>query len=61
MTAYRNFEIICVDNIPANQLGWKRWLRDNADKIVDLPEAFNWSRFNNRAAEVARGRLPAVS
>ena len=55
LTAYRNFEIICVDNIPANQLGWKRWLRDNADKIVDLPEAFNWSRFNNRAVEVAEG------
>ena len=33
-TAYRNFEIVCVDNIPASQVGWKRWLRDNADKVV---------------------------
>ncbi len=54
-TAYRNFEIICVDNIPAHQVGWKRWLRDNADKVVDIPEAFNWSRFNNKAAEHAEG------
>ncbi|HTC08518.1 MAG TPA: glycosyltransferase family 9 protein [Acetobacteraceae bacterium] len=54
-TAYRNFEIICVDNIPGHQFGWKRWLRDNADKVVDVPDAFNWSRFNNRAAEVATG------
>jgi ADP-heptose:LPS heptosyltransferase/GT2 family glycosyltransferase len=55
LTAYRNFEIICVDNIPANQVGRKRWLRDNADKVVGIPEAFNWSRFNNRAVEVAEG------
>ena len=55
LTAYRDFEIICVDNIPANQVGWKRWLRDNADKVVGIPEAFNWSRFNNRAVEVAEG------
>lgn len=54
-TAYRNFEIICVDNIPGHQVGWKRWLRDNADKVVDIPDAFNWSRFNNRAAEHATG------
>jgi ADP-heptose:LPS heptosyltransferase/GT2 family glycosyltransferase len=54
-TAYRNFEIVCVDNIPASQVGWKRWLRDNADKVVNMPEAFNWSRFNNRAAAATEG------
>ncbi len=54
-TSYRDFEIVCIDNVPAHQVGWKRWLRDNADKVVDMPEAFNWSRFNNRAAEVADG------
>jgi ADP-heptose:LPS heptosyltransferase/GT2 family glycosyltransferase len=54
-TAYRNFEIVCVDNIPPHQVGWKRWLRDNADKVVDMPEAFNWSRFNNRAVEASDG------
>ena len=26
-----------------------------ADKIVDMPAAFNWSAFNNRAADVASG------
>ena len=30
-TAYRNFEIICVDNIPDNQVAWKLWLKQNAD------------------------------
>lgn len=54
-TAYRNYEIVCADNIPAQQVGWKRWLRDNADKVVDMPEAFNWSRFNNLAVEQAAG------
>ena len=54
-TAYRNFEIICVDNIPEELTDWKIWLRDNADKVVVIPEAFNWSRFNNRAAELATG------
>jgi len=54
-TTYRNFEIICVDNIPARQVGRKRWLRGNADKIVAMPEVFNWSRFNNRAVEAADG------
>jgi len=56
-TAYRNFEIICIDNIPDSQLAWKIWLQRNADKIVDIPDAFNWSRFNNRAAEVAEGEF----
>src|SRR4051794_25552394 len=54
-TAYRDYEIICIDNIPDSQLAWKVWLQQNADKVVDIPEAFNWSRFNNRAAEVADG------
>jgi ADP-heptose:LPS heptosyltransferase/GT2 family glycosyltransferase len=54
-TAYRDFEIVCVDNIPASQVGWKRWLRDNADKVVNMPEAFNWSRFNNQAAAATAG------
>jgi ADP-heptose:LPS heptosyltransferase/GT2 family glycosyltransferase len=54
-TAYRNFEIVCVDNIPPSQVGWKRWLRDNADKVVNMPEAFNWSRFNNQAAAATEG------
>jgi ADP-heptose:LPS heptosyltransferase/GT2 family glycosyltransferase len=49
-TAYRNYEIVCVDNIPDSQMAWKIWLQQSADRIVDIPEAFNWSRFNNLAA-----------
>ncbi len=54
-TSYRNFEIICIDNIPAHQVGWKRWVREHADKVVDMPDAFNWSRFNNLATDAADG------
>jgi ADP-heptose:LPS heptosyltransferase/GT2 family glycosyltransferase len=54
-TAYRNFEIIGVDNIPAAQIAWKIWLQQNVDKVVPMPDAFNWSRFNNRGAAVAAG------
>jgi ADP-heptose:LPS heptosyltransferase/GT2 family glycosyltransferase len=54
-TAYRNFELICVDNIPDDQIAWKIWLKQNFDKIVPMPDAFNWSYFNNRGAAVAAG------
>jgi ADP-heptose:LPS heptosyltransferase/GT2 family glycosyltransferase len=54
-TTYPAFEIICVDNIPASKLAWKVWLQESADKIIDMPDAFNWSAFNNRAADVADG------
>jgi ADP-heptose:LPS heptosyltransferase/GT2 family glycosyltransferase len=54
-TAYRNFEIICIDNIPPDLPEWKTLIRSGADKVVEISEAFNWSRFNNRAAEQASG------
>jgi ADP-heptose:LPS heptosyltransferase/GT2 family glycosyltransferase len=54
-TSYKNYEIICIDNIPDSEPVWKTWLQRNADKIVDIPDAFNWSRFNNLASEVADG------
>jgi ADP-heptose:LPS heptosyltransferase len=57
MTAYRNFEIVCVDNIPHDKLDWKHWLRSSADKVVEITEPFNWSRFNNLAAEAASGEF----
>ena len=53
-TAYRNFEIIVIDNIPDGNK-WKAWLPLHADKIVNIPGTFNWSIFNNRATEVADG------
>ena len=54
-TAYRNFEIVCLDNIPDSQVAWKIWLQQSADKIVPMPDEFNWSRFNNVGAEAASG------
>jgi ADP-heptose:LPS heptosyltransferase/GT2 family glycosyltransferase len=49
-TAYRNYEIVCIDNIPDSQMAWKVWLQQNADRMLEITEAFNWSRFNNLAA-----------
>jgi O-antigen biosynthesis protein len=56
-TKYRNFEIICIENIPARQRRWKQWLKKNADKVIETREKFNWSRFNNVAAEQATGEF----
>ncbi len=56
-TAYRDFEIICIDNIPETGMAWKLWLQENADQIVEISSPFNWSVFNNRAAEVANGEF----
>ncbi|HUB46678.1 MAG TPA: glycosyltransferase family 9 protein [Acetobacteraceae bacterium] len=49
-TSYPNYEIICIDNIPEGQMAWKIWLQQHADRVIDIPETFNWSRFNNLAA-----------
>ncbi len=54
-TAYRDYEIVCVDNIPPELDDRKRWLRENADKVVDIPDEFNWSRFNNLAVDASDG------
>jgi ADP-heptose:LPS heptosyltransferase/GT2 family glycosyltransferase len=54
-TTYPDYEIIVIDNIPDSQMAWKIWLQQHADKIIDMPHAFNWSRFNNTAADVADG------
>jgi ADP-heptose:LPS heptosyltransferase/GT2 family glycosyltransferase len=60
-TAWPRYEIICIDNIPANgnatQRRWKRWIAANADRVVEIAEPFNWSRFNNRGAAAASGHF----
>lgn len=56
-TAYRNYEIIVIDNIPTSEAHWKTWVRHNADRVIDIPDAFNWSVFNNRAAAAAQGEF----
>ncbi|HEX5326444.1 MAG TPA: glycosyltransferase family 9 protein [Acetobacteraceae bacterium] len=54
-TAWRNFEIICVENIPQRSSRWPAWLHDHADTVLTVNEPFNWSRFNNLAAAQATG------
>ena len=53
--SHRDVEIIVIDNIPGKDDATKRWVAANADTVIDIAEPFNWSRFNNRAAAVARG------
>lgn len=57
VTAYRNFEIICVENIPSGERRWRRWVLDHADRVLTISEPFDWARFNNRAAAMANGEL----
>ena len=55
VTAYRDYEIICIENIAAKDKKWRGWLRRNADRVIATKEAFNWARFNNLAAAKAAG------
>lgn len=57
LTVYRNFEIICIENMPTDKQDLKKWLRAHADKVIETSETFNWSRFNNLAAAVCRGEF----
>jgi ADP-heptose:LPS heptosyltransferase/GT2 family glycosyltransferase len=56
-TAYRNFEIICIENIPVEKADWKIWLRENANQVIETFEPFNWSRYNNLCAARASGEF----
>jgi ADP-heptose:LPS heptosyltransferase/GT2 family glycosyltransferase len=55
VTAYKNFEIVCIDNIPDTEPDWKAFVRERADKVVEIPPPFNWSHFNNTAAAASDG------
>ncbi len=55
ITAYRDFAIVCIENIPPAQMHWRDWLHDNADIVIPAQDAFNWSRFNNIAAAASSG------
>jgi ADP-heptose:LPS heptosyltransferase/GT2 family glycosyltransferase len=48
-------EIIAADNTPAKDKSARAWLRKNADTVVPMEGPFNWSRFNNAGAAIARG------
>ncbi len=54
-TAYPDYEIICIQNIPKRQQHWKDWVRAHADIVIETSEPFNWSRYNNQAAKRAGG------
>ncbi|HEV8677980.1 MAG TPA: glycosyltransferase family 9 protein, partial [Stellaceae bacterium] len=55
VTAYDDYEIICIENIPAADRKWRQWLSRNADHVISAKETFNWSHFNNLAAAAASG------
>lgn len=55
LTGYRDYEIVCIENIAPKDRKWRAWLRRNADRVISTKEAFNWSRFNNLAAAEAKG------
>jgi ADP-heptose:LPS heptosyltransferase/GT2 family glycosyltransferase len=55
-TEYRDYEIICIENIPKTRREWKDWLRVHADIVIETSEPFNWSRYNNLAAKRALGK-----
>lgn len=54
-TAYRHYEIICIENIPAGHSECRGWLYKNANQVINASGAFNCARFNNLAAARAHG------
>jgi lipopolysaccharide heptosyltransferase II len=56
-TRYRNFEIICIDQMPPSDTANNTWLCANADKVVEMDEGLSWSRCNNAAARQASGEF----
>ncbi len=57
LTAYRNIEVVCIENIPADKSDSKTWLRAHADTVIETTKPFNWSRFNNLAVAASRGEF----
>jgi len=54
-STWRDIEFICLDNIAEDNVTWKDWLAQNADRTLQIKEKFNWSRFNNLGAAEATG------
>jgi ADP-heptose:LPS heptosyltransferase/GT2 family glycosyltransferase len=50
-------EIIVLDNVPDSDRATKTWLSANADRVIAMPGAFNWSRFNNAGVRQAKGGM----
>ncbi len=57
-THWADLEVVCVNNLPAGEQPQRRaWLRAHADRVVEAPGPFNWSRLNNLGAAAATGEL----
>ena len=58
-TAWPDYEIIVVDNLPRNpnaeQRRWRAWIKTHADQTVAVPQPFNWSLLNNTGVGKANG------
>jgi ADP-heptose:LPS heptosyltransferase/GT2 family glycosyltransferase len=50
-------DIVVLDNVPAGDRDTKAWLAQHADRVIPMPGAFNWSRFNNLAAAATDGAM----
>jgi ADP-heptose:LPS heptosyltransferase/GT2 family glycosyltransferase len=56
-TGERKLEVVCVDDVPDEQVTRKKWLRQNADKVVSESHVSSWSQCNNCGAAVASGEF----
>ena len=54
-STFKNYEIVLLDNIRDSSSEWKPWFVENADKVVEVLDDFNWSYFNNLGAYHATG------
>lgn len=54
-TDWPALEIICLDDIPAEDAELKSWLAGAADRVIPIDFPFNWSRANNLGAAAATG------
>ncbi len=55
LTRYPHFEIVCVEHKGQADTAGKAWLARSADRVVECPGPFNWSKLSNAGAEAARG------
>jgi len=56
-TAYRNFELIMLDNSRGKFPDGIQYLKDQGLKVIECNEPFNWARLNNIGVRHASGDL----
>jgi ADP-heptose:LPS heptosyltransferase/GT2 family glycosyltransferase len=57
LTTYKNYELVVIDNIPDELETERKWVKDNCDRVLKIPDKFNWSRFNNIGANNCDGEF----